>query len=536
MTATIVAADPQGAAQVGQSITEQLNWESTRDGVWTGGTRWERCNEAAPDGAGRCTRPAGHSLTWNHIAANADHPNQNRGIITAVWPAAPADPHANSVLAGNRVRDHGDYNNVITGIWTRNEYTWCAQTGPGGRACSRPIGHPNHWQHIAASLNEDTGRASVDEVWGGSAVPLPPGLAADPFGSVAVGASTADHPGFAEGDGFWVNDGDSAQWCGQSNPDGSRGICSRRPGHPAHWKHIASGRRLVINVWGGELATFNDPFASVGRHAWLSDHSDWNDPTVGMRVNRDNYCMITHEGNPCTRAREHYGKHIATNSDRVIDTWPNDKIWTADAAPALMDPEDGTPRDAETTVVAETPTVGTVVRLRDRKNRLYVLRERTGSAEIEVLDLTRDDPDHPELNLPMFRAVPLDRCIAQPDPLTSDELTRVAVWYHEHRESVRRIAVREYRKDRWCMAGLNQNLAALGLEQYEPKLSGLINVTLPFEHEDVKATQSVVEALVTAALADPQVVIALRMALPTIEGIELDPTGMKVSANNFSRK
>jgi hypothetical protein len=143
-----------------------------------------------------------------------------------------------------------------------------------------------------------------------------------------------------------------------------------------------------------------------------------------------------------------------------------------------------------------------------------------------VLDLKRKE----------LRAIPIDRCVKQDVPLSVAELQWVAQWYSGHRDAVRKIAVREYRKDRWCMDGLNQNLRTLGLPKYEPSLRGTISVSLPFECSDIHAGQDGIESKLNAALRNPEVQAALRLALPTIEEIELQPDEMTVRATNFMRK
>lgn len=425
-----------------------------------------------------------------------------------------ADPMG-PVVEGRAVADYPGYDNADHGIWTRRSYTWCAAAGPRTQyACSRPIGHPASWNHIACTEGGHGGRGTVHEVWG--AVALEP----DPCADVTISARVRDH-----GYPALICAPNSDDWCRQQAPDSSA-VCSRPRGHAAHWQHIAATSSTVIAVWGGD-AEFVDPHASVYESQLLREIARWDNNVTGIRVANERYCRETKEGRTpgafCTRAIGHEGKHISTNSTRVLWVKDNPKVVAPVEPP---DPEDGSPVDDESIVYTEAPEVGDVVRLRDRRNRLYVMSQRRDTPEVEVLDLERKE----------LRAIPVDRCVKQDDPLTIDELQWVAQWYSGHRDAVRKIAVREYRKDRWCMAGLNQNLRELGLQSYEPTLHGTINVQLPFDCSNIHAGQDEIESKVTAALANPEVSAALRVALPLIDGIELLPDEMTVRATNFNRK
>lgn len=424
-----------------------------------------------------------------------------------------ADPFAH-VRAGQSIGEHHDWSNPVTGIWSARGYEWCAVPGPEtGFVCSRPRGHPTSWQHTACTEGGNDGRGTIHEVWGG--VVLEP----DPCGDVTVGTRVRDH-GFPR----MICHHDSNEWCNQQAP-GSSAVCSRIAGHAAHWQHIAATERDVLSVWGGP---FVDPFADVMVEARPSSYARWDDNVIGMRVRNARYCRAINpehhtRGAFCTRAVEHEGQHISTSETRIFWTMPNER--TPEDMPA-PDPEDGSPVDDESAVYTEAPEIGDVVKLRDRRNRLYVMSQRKDTPEVEVLDLERKE----------LRAIPIDRCVKQTDPLTIDELQWVAQWYAGHRNDVRKIAVREYRKDRWCMAGLNQNLRELGLTPYEPTLHGTILVQLPFDCVDIHAGQDAIEAKVMKALSDPSVSAALRVALPSIEEIKLLPDELTVRATNFTRK
>lgn len=438
------------------------------------------------------------------------------------------DPFAN-VQQGRAVADYPGWDSSAHGIWCARGYTWCAAAGPESHyACSRPQGHPTSWNHIACTEGGNGGRGTVHEVWGAVDVPLEP----DPHAGVTTETRASSYDRYRE-----ICVGDTGQWCRENNPEGS-GVCSRPSGHPAHWQHIAGTGSGVLSVWPGTPAMTGpppgwvDPHAAVTDGQYIEDRRGWNDNVTGIRVANALYCRQT---NPnygtttafCTRAIEHFGKHISTNSRRVLWVMDNvrDLVVPLEAVPD-PDPEDGTPVDDESTVYTESPEIGDVVRLRDRENRLYVMAKRNDTAEVEVLDLKRKE----------LRAIPINHCVRQDAPLSVAELQWVAQWYSGHRDAVRKIAVREYRKDRWCMDGLNQNLRTLGLPKYEPSLRGNIRVTLPFECTDIHAGQDAIESKVNAALHNPEVAAALRLALPLVDGIELQPDELAVRASDFSRK
>lgn len=416
-------------------------------------------------------------------------------------------------MVGDHTVAYVDYDNAADGIWCAGGYTWCGEHSPRDAhdntyRCSRPQGHPAHWAHVACA-----GR--ILAVWGG-------GVSADPMAAVGVD-TRSNHPDYTHPvHGVYV---DSDHWCRVRYPDGL-GLCSRRAGHPAHWAHVAANATRVISVWHGAAAP--DPFAHVTAHSGhASDFPSWDDPDTGIRVpGVANWCQESHENfnSVCTRARGHYGQHIGTSSTgRIRWVKPNDRV-----PPVVepVDPEDGSAADDESLVFTEAPEVGAVVKLRDRTNRLYVIAVRQGSSEVEVLDLQRQE----------LRAVPFGRCVKIDSMLSVEELGWVAKWYSSHRDNVRKVAVREYKGGRWCMDGLNQNLRSLGLERYEPTLTGNITVRLPFECPDVHATQSTIESRVREALAKPTVSAALRLSLPLVDGIELKSDELSVSATEFTRK
>lgn len=303
--------------------------------------------------------------------------------------------------------------------------------------------------------------------------------------------------------------------------------CTRQAGHPENWNHIAANTTSVVDVWGAG----SDPFGHVVAGDRAANMPGYDNDQHGIRANnRDRWCRATKVGHPsgafCTRPVSHPGQHISTRGTNAYEVIWVDPV-TPPAPPVeFVDPEDGSPADAEDRVFTDAPEIGDVVKLRDRVNRLYVLGKRTHEGEMEVLDLTRNE----------FRTLLYSRLVRLDDAvLTAEELTQVTRWYSGHRQDVRRVAVREYRAGRWCRDGLNENLRALGLEDHQPILVGQIRVTVPFECPDIHATQSQIEARVAEALGNPEVAAALRLALPPVDGIELQSEQLTITANNFNR-
>lgn len=445
-----------------------------------------------------------------------------------------ADPHAR-VHVGQKINDnveHPGFNDGTIGIWTRDRYIWCGATGPTTQyVCSRPAGHPAGWNHVAAAENDRDFVAIVREIWGAVAAPAVVGVP-DPYAAVEVGDRETTP---IEQDDALMYTHDTGRWCAQPNPDGW-GICSRKHGHEQTWKHVAASLTRVLGVWGGTPLVVHDPFENLQRGSWLSDYAGTENKTNGVRMRRpEDRCGHTEpnlrDGRnfPCTRPTQHPGlKHIGTDTNQVYWVSPNTAVTVATPFAENPDPEDGSPIDPDELVCVEPPVVGVVVRLRDRVNRLYVMGHRHSAGQIEVLDMTLNE----------LRAVPIARCVNVPDDqawTTVDELTMVAKWYAQHRDETRKVAIREYKNGRWCMAGLNEQLANLGMESYEPTLTGEVVFRVPFEHENTSTKASEIQALVEKALADEAVKKALIKALPEVKDIEFDPARLTVRGENFAR-
>lgn len=449
--------------------------------------------------------------------------------MTSTEVPVPIDRFAGTLRVDRSPDQYPDYRNPADGIWAPNDlYPWCREPSPAsgtrGRGengvCSRPTGHPG--QHVASTSTR------IIAIWEDA---TPAALEPDPMGHVTRGARTLEIDGWNDPRIGVYNDSVS-RWCNEPSPPGQGGVCSRPSGHPVHWNHIAGTSVTVLGVWGPNV----DKWSEIRAGDYVSDYRNSQDPESGFRsTEQDNWCR---HGNPddtsscvCTRPTGHSGQHIATTgSGRVRWVLANANAPVAVVTPELIDPEDGSPADDESLVFTAAPVLGDVVKLRDRLNRLYVMGVRAASSEIEALDLTRNE----------LRAIPVDRCVKIADEsvsmLTLEELEQIAKWYADHRDTVRRVAVREYRADRWCMEGLNRNLKSLGLSHYQPTLRGEIMVRVPFEHPDAHVDTDLIQRRVTEALRNPEVAAAMRLALPVVEDIELNPDGLTVSAGSFVRK
>lgn len=319
--------------------------------------------------------------------------------------------------------------------------------------------------------------------------------------------------------------------CGARSPSDGY-VCTRRDGHPEEWQHIGATTTRIVAAWGGWV----DPFAAVVTRTAAVIYPGWDDPDTGIRVpERTGWCEYARHGSGgvCTRRGGHRGQHISTRgsaADGFLILWVEPNT----AAPAAVLPpqvgefhpgaEDGSPADAVESRFTAAPPVAEVVKLRDRVNRMYVLGARD-SGEAEVLDLSTRQ----------LRVVPFNHLVKIDSFLSVEELENVTRWYAGHREDVRKVAIREHRSGRWCASGLNQNLESMGMEPHTPTLHGEIVVTVPFECPDIHATQSHIEAAVNAALSNPEVAAAMRVALPPVDGVELDSAALAVAARNFTR-
>ena len=419
---------------------------------------------------------------------------------------ATTDPLGN-VETNGRVRDVANYDHHEHGIYGHG-HTSCRIYNPGDTLyCTRPSGHPENWPHIA------TDGTRILDIWGGVVVPrevLINGYA------VTLGAPLADIPEAHDPvTGVYV---DPLTWCGFSIDE--RFVCTRPEGHLD--EHIGcSPTQVVAMCSAGGL----DPFAKV-TGGYYEDYNDYANAVHGLYVTT-NQCRKAKTGSEslCTRPRNHPGQHMAYSANgRLRWTLAAGFAPIAVEADEIQEPLDGTVVDPDDLVITTMPTVGSVVRLRNRANRLYVMAPR--GLHVETLDLT----------FWRIRVISLASVVPVEGTITPGEMTEVVRWYGGHRKQVRRVAVREYRNGRWCEAGLQENLKALGLDPHVPTLHGSITLSMPFECMDTKTKQTAIEGQMLKALADPRVRAAFRAALPTVEGIDLASEHMTVSANNFSRK
>lgn len=416
----------------------------------------------------------------------------------------PVDPFRDTPI-GTRLVDLNGARDQLNGI--RVDAGNCGQMSGRGYTCTRTYGHSPYWDHVACDS-----RTVIDK-WGRQIPPDP-----DPAGQLTVGDAVGDRLNI-------LFQADLADQCRHPNPDGTIGHCTRIGAHSALWPHVFVSDGIIRSTWGGTVGVA-DPFASATRGQWASDMANWRDPVVGVRV--EPFCREQNgdytSSQFCTRPVGHPGQHISTNRDgRVL--WTKPPTVSAPVAQLPYPPADGTPVDVEG-IWDRLPDMGTVARLRDRSFRMYVLGHRS-SGTVEALDI--DGAQVVEL--------PIDLLVhTDPEYLLTDELGKVAQWYATYRDKVRRVAVREYRNDRWCMSGLNQNLRTLGLKEYTPELFGRLRIEVPFTFPDVHAGQSDIERLVKETLADPALVKVLAAALPPIDGMTTHADELRVQAVDFSRK
>lgn len=360
---------------------------------------------------------------------------------------------------------------------------------------------------------------------------------ADPLVGVTVGQEIRTLEGWDHLDHGLVHLG---RRCHQRSSDGF--FCTRRDVHPAAWNHIASDGVAVLAVWPGAPHDLFAPMISDGsirRGRYIRDFPNWNDPVFGLRVTEgaDAWCGKGEDGSiaadrrRCTRAAGHPESWAcvcaASGYDHEV-IWirvPTPGAGTVQPVQVLQDAPDGSPRDPADVLTAK-PAVGTIAKLRDRKNLLYVIKHRTND-EVEALDLTKQE----------LRAVPLAQMVLpSTQDLSVQELTWVAQWFAQARQQTRDIAVREYFGGRWCMEGLNQQLETLALEPYVPQLRGDLTISLRFVVDDAQSKKSGIEATVRDQLSNPLVAATLRAALPELDGVELEPDTLTVNAQNFTRR
>lgn len=379
----------------------------------------------------------------------------------------------------------------------------------GSLYCTRPAGHNPLWNHIA------TNGIRILARWGAQSPPEP-----DPAGELTEGQTVGDNL-----DTLYVPD--VGLQCRANRTDGEIGHCTRPAGHFASWPHVDVRDGVVVALWGQANWWREDPLARATA-GYTGDYPGWDNRQYGLRAAP--YCQYHKPGESdrsfCTRPQNHPGRHVATNlNERIL--WTDDVDLVAANAEVLPYPAaDGSPLDDTAAVFTAPPSVGEVVKLRDRDVRLYVLAEGRDN-QVQVLDME----DLTEISQPIDLLVKVSD-----NTLTEPELAQVVQWYAGHRKLVRQVAVREYRGGRWCMDGLNQNLRRLGLPEYEPSLSGYVEIRVPFSHADVHATASVVEKLVNDALTAKGVLNKLMRGIPQIEGIELEPESMTLRASEMARR
>lgn len=407
---------------------------------------------------------------------------------------------------GRSTRQRSDYSHPEHGFYEHDRRI-CAQTNDDGWSCTRVREHNPDWPHISADYDR------IRAVWGGWQPPPTVSIATAEYTLGMAVSDIADAHDPVRG--VYV---DPMNWC--AAPITPQYICTRPKGHENDAHIGCTANQLVaFGPLGGA-----DPFSKV-TSGWYSDHGDWNNPVYGLYVERSTQCGATKAGSDygCTRPRMHPGAHKSFRESGQF-RWTDSELLSPHSIPTddIQEPLDDTPVD---TIDSPTtaPTVGTLMRLRDRSNLLYVMGARANG--IEVLDMTHW----------RVREVPLPRMVPTGRVITEQEMGEVVRWYAGHRDQVKKVAVREYRGGRWCMGGLNDNLRSLGLEEHQPSLHGTVRVALPFECPDPKTQQTEIETALGKALADPAVRMALRNALPKVEKLNLTVDQLTVTATDFKR-
>lgn len=169
------------------------------------------------------------------------------------------------------------------------------------------------------------------------------------------------------------------------------------------------------------------------------------------------------------------------------------------------------------------PEIGQLYRHAETGNLLYVVGKRASA--FDVFDLGTNK--HLVLQ-------PASLVAEETDALTAELLTGFAIWFSAHRTATRKVAVREYKADRWCMDGLNQALRDLGMAPYEPTLNGTVTVRVPFEVEDSSTPRSAIERAVNDTLAAADFAQTIRGV--SINGVALEADAVSVRASDFHRR
>ena len=352
----------------------------------------------------------------------------------------------------------------------------------------------------------------------------------DPFAHVRAGDATKtgewENPVY----GVWTDN--LWTWCPESDPQTSF-HCSRPPGHPG--KHIAAMSEQVMSVWGesgvvGREDPLADAIAGLETNNQFTHIMGWDSNEYGIRAENRDYCRMTHpdfsSSQFCTRPAGHPANwtHVSTSSYVL---WKKEGVQVQVQTFEDDFPEDGSEKDPEGLVI-DSVEIGELVRVRDRKNIGYVIGTRSSGKQVEILDLN---------NQGRLMTVALDKLVpSERKTPTVAELQMVTAWYADLRNNVRRVAVREYRRDRWCMDGLNENLAALGMARYEPTISGEIQMTIPFEADDPTLQKSDVSTEL-AKLDLEKIKAQIAEMFPQQLGqLTIDMASLKLTPANLRRK
>jgi hypothetical protein len=315
---------------------------------------------------------------------------------------------------------------------------------------------------------------------------------------------------------------DGEDRCEAVDPRGRR--CSRRK-HHEYWRHVAvSEAGRIRSAWASEL--FDDPFADITMRS--SNVGNSHNSVYGL-FSRSSQCEFAMtNGYLCTRPKGHptTWKHVHYRYGDVYALQePTEETNAEQKVEVFDDPEDGTPPDTVDLLTTK-PPIGTMVRLRDRALIMEVVGHREGA--VECFDFSRSK----------MRVMRLGQLVVTDQRPTNEQFVEMLKWFTANRETTREVAIREYKRGRWCLAGLNENLRNLGLPEYVPPTTGQLMITIPVTLQrqfNQYARNEAVQQLVTQAFSGDRLAL-LKAAIPDIEGVGVNLDAIRITSGNFQQE
>jgi hypothetical protein len=402
-----------------------------------------------------------------------------------------------------------------TGLRVENA-DYCRATKPGRPGlsfCTRAAGHPADWQHVSTT---PTGKI----VWTVTP-PVPP----DPHAEVTVGDLLDEVP-----TDLRANDAGVACQVELSG----HGLHCTRLTHRSAWQHVVvSGSGRVLATWGGEptgLAV--DPYADLVLDTRRSELvGDWRNATTGIYTNGATCAVRSPDDSwHCTRPEGHptHWNHVVMLDGRIRAIW-GATTPTPSMVFVATEPDDPTLRDDPTTRFTrqDPPEIGAVVRLAHFAT-IYVVLHVRADGTAELLDVTNQG----YAEFAITSLVPSDYA------LTGEDMKFFATWFADHRKLVRAVAVREHRADRWCREGLNRALAEMGLDPWEPPVTGKVRIEIPFEMDDASPAQtsSAIRDLVRATLGAGKQLTDLVVLPDSIPGMTVTTGAIRADVIDIHRR